>query len=268
MRLSLIYEAGMDRRGFLKLLGKGAVVAAGAPLDKLGGLDKLGKFVGSLADNAYYSVWFGNDLSRKRGNFNADAVLGMALKCFNALKQSGVTDISGNSRSWHLNGVLNPLIAKRMIASGEKQEYGGGNVYRVDLGMGNDMDLILSHKPEDYSEIQKEFPISNVDDLVKSVVANLNKWASSGWKVNVSDKLRSELASKGLSINDTTRTPFDKLPDAIQKQIKRERIRRDKSSGREVGYEKEGQFDPQSSRPAQALGPFESRLSDAFRSIL
>ena len=39
-------------------------------------------------------------------------------------------------------------------------------------------------------------------------------------------------------------------------------------ASREVGHERKGMFDPQSSRPAQALGPIESRLRDKLERLI
>ena len=57
MKLSLIHEADMSRRGFLKLLGKGAAAAYGAPLGSLEKLGSLGKLGSAAVDSKKYYAY-------------------------------------------------------------------------------------------------------------------------------------------------------------------------------------------------------------------
>ena len=84
-----------------------------------------------------------------------------------------------------------------------------------------------------------------------------------------------DLISKDLVVKTQKMRDKRKAADIAAKEAwknKQQQQRQQKSlkqgqQEREVGYERQGQFDPQSSRPAQALGPFESRLREIFKSI-
>lgn len=303
MRLSLIYEAGeMSRRGFLKLLGKGAAASMAPPESVLKGVEQLAT---GLSKPIYYSVYYGG----AGGGKSVDKLIHKAFGAFNFLKKLGIKDVSANSLTDYLEGQIDPVLFARLTAGAKKSEQGH---YAIDTG---DFFMTLHppssswyehHTPEYKAEkdqrrksgSMEDIPISGKEQLLKVVVDHINNSVDRGWQYEISEKMADWLAERGLKINPTSRYTFEDLPEGIQNHIRNmtpeekdelpedwqppeyreekrkrqeeeeeKRKNRGAHHSREVGYEKQSMFDPQSSRPAQALGPFESRLRDILKTL-
>ena len=293
MRLSLIYEAGMDRRGFLKLLGKGAAASMAPPEAALKGIADIAS---SLGSPPRFLAWFGPGAIGLGGNdFSADAAVKLVSQYYTTMKKLGIDDINTNDRTDFIEGKISPILFQRLLPKLKEDEDHPG-VYKLPVGnaAGGTISFFTSKSPlyskkPDHINPHKTSKHIDKMGLFKRVINGMNRWADHGRDVTYSKGLEKWVLSKGWEISPTKIYKWEDFPDFIQDTI-RKRIEdnpdyldelepgmippeyRSKKSNthleREVGYEREGQFDPQSSRPAQALGPFESRLSDAFRSIL
>lgn len=280
MKLSLIYEAGMNRRSFLKLMGK-AAGAAIAPSDTV--LKSVSDLVSGGAP-VIIKAWFGSSTD---GGFNADDEFNKVTTLLKTFKKLGAKNLSIQGQS--LQGNIDPQLLQQLIPKLEKVEDHKA-LYRLDLG--NTAINFISPKDDWYSTVLKYADskniVDNIDGVYRAVLSNLNKFAERGWNVTYSNSLKNWISGKGWEITPTKIISFEDVPDHI-KQVIRNRLKHDKDyyqqlkqrspemlppeyrenthSPREFGHERVG-FDPKSSRPAQAVGPFESRLVDKLGTLI
>jgi hypothetical protein len=276
MKLSLLYEAGMSRREFLGFLGKAGAAAVGAPLGKLD-LSALGdpsKLLGKAAKKYMILSPTYSHYGYGRGAPNP-SLADMIVSVENAF--STLVNLTGSKMIKPLGDYdyeFGTLIDEKQFKEISAQyapirgdpaydptEHmwwfeDGISVYEVGAeasGYGDDLLDVWgkSSTPTVTNPVEqwvKEYAGYDMPNLIQGPedVAELEK---RGLKEYVPDQVQGE------------------LENAIENVRDEEEHERRKSNypGREAGYEKEHMFDPRSSRPASALGPFESRLREILK---
>jgi hypothetical protein len=299
VKLSLLNEADMSRRDFLGFLGKGAAAAAGAPLDKVSqyALPALQKLTGKPGKSLVELHPRFSGMYQGEGTLKND--LQELVKTWNIFKR-----ITGAKEIFIQD--LNPYGAFHFRAEIDRniddltQNWNMLNIpdYEERHEMANRENW--PHMTAAYSDEKDWF--KNLSYGVLRATGHITQGASHGAEtansMTEAVKAFAELVfneydiqffnpdyfdQEGLEVLKNNGINTDKLLErhheaytSHEQSLQRDKERReararrlkDRSQPREVGYEKQGQFDPQSSRPAQALGPFESRLVQLFGTLL
>jgi hypothetical protein len=311
VRLSLIYEADMSRRDFLKLIGKAGAAAMGSPLQSLEPLINL------VSRSTFTSSELEDELWRR-------------IQPWKAASAYPASKINPEISNKMLKGFLAHKTKEYLDSNRPASLYYGIDYLRAvertdkkgiftNLASNLQDKMVQSAGPEAIVKAMLLPGKTMIKYRHSDVEGNFDywiKWVDSVWDkhlemlsqvVSTSPTMRSFMAQHGMSALDIKRLAqnkdasfefFEKLNALSSEDVStlknareglKQKAKLEKETSktakevetpvdelmpnsahleREVGYEKQGQFDPQSSRPAQALGPFESRLKDVLRSIL
>jgi hypothetical protein len=289
VKLSFINEADVSRRSFLKFLGSAAGAAMGSPLEKIGEfMPKSGRVIsisgGSTKFSPFSPTPFSQfvDYAAKNLKLLSKLVPGVQIKMPNDVTDSAYLSFNTIADYDDIDDILSRAKALGGKITSSSGVSGPHEFWTIELP-GEQAFLI-----RDFSKFPKTFiskaveQYTNRDRPVADIVKDL--WEYYPPEETAKHELF-QLDQKGVEYLKSRGYKHDELKQEfeISKRTQKERIEHykrrraeqeakdsveeikpgDAHLEREVGYERQNI----SSRPAQALGPFESRLRTALTKI-
>jgi hypothetical protein len=280
-QLQLLAETGMNRRDFLKLLGKtmGATVAAGTPLKQIAALtDKLPSLSQKFFPSKFYVYSDPVDVGQGRipEIKPLSQILAQLWDHYQDLLEftgsKGQVYTAQDNLSAHNNffQTINGEDVKSILEKSKKLEY---DVHDVSYSAEEPQWQVstptqtFTISPEDYH--WNEQPVGS-NPLLNYIEHYLKKFGNAQ-RIKIDPEGERLLKQYGYSDADVENLRQSMQQNAKEYEDRERKHQKPKfvDQGRESGYERQGMSDPQHSRLAQAVGPFESRdVTAAQRSLL
>lgn len=285
-QLMLLKESGMNRRDFLKFMGKAAGAAAGAPLgNPLEIISKATDFSANKSENVIkFSMFFPEPIQMSTdGPGPLSAAFSNVIEGFNFLKAilggnfaKGGEEIGGDFiLSYRFNlksGELGRFLERAKMA-GLKVKHNDRSEWNTWILSDPEGSFRIYGSKAGISD-SYERPSNPIYDYWKA----LRKWITDK-NVIIDPKAEEMLEQVGFNPEIEKRKLLERSLEEKQKELQQkereqkarqeeaEEEVRGREMDREVGHERRGVLDPIASRPVQALGPFESRLREQLLSI-